>query len=99
MGRTVHKIFPGNETIIPGRSPIFPGSDTIILGQFPLKIASKPTQIEKLEQKNIFLLLPGGWWSYFISAFDCMPCQAITSIAGFLELDADVVSKDLSAPV
>ena len=54
MDRTVHKIFPGNETIIPGRFPIFPGSDAIILGQFPLKIASKSIKIEKIEQKIKF---------------------------------------------
>ena len=54
MDRTIHKIFPGNETIIPGRFPIFPGSDAIILGQFPLKIASKSTKIEKIEQKIKF---------------------------------------------
>ena len=36
MDHTVHKIFPGSETIIPGRFPIFPGSDAIILRQFPL---------------------------------------------------------------
>ena len=54
MDRTIHKIFPGNETIIPGRSPIFPGSDAIILGQFPLRIAAKSTKIEKIEQKIKF---------------------------------------------
>ena len=41
MDRTIHKIFPGNEAIIPGRFPIFPGVESIILRQFPLKIAIK----------------------------------------------------------
>ena len=41
MDRTIHKIFPWNETIIPGRFPIYPGVEAIILRQFPLKIVIK----------------------------------------------------------
>ena len=41
MDRTIHKIFPGNETIILSQFPIFPGVESIILKQFPLKIAIK----------------------------------------------------------
>ena len=41
MDRTIHKIFPGNETIILKQFPIFPGVEAIILRQFPLKIAIK----------------------------------------------------------
>ena len=41
MDRTIHKIFPGNETIILSQFPIFPGVESIILRQFPLNIAIK----------------------------------------------------------
>ena len=41
MDRTIHKTFPGNETIILMQFPIFPGAESIILRQFPLKIRIK----------------------------------------------------------
>ena len=41
MHRTVHKICPGNETIILEQFPIFPGVESIILKRFPLKIVIK----------------------------------------------------------
>ena len=62
MDRTIHKIFPGNETIIPGRFPIFPGSDAIILGQFPLKIErNRENQAKNLSFCSIFSIFNGNW--------------------------------------